>query len=296
MLDDDLESQSAGATMFPFLSVLFCAIGALVIIMVIGSLKTTVKDESIDVSLVNAVALHEQLKNLNSYVSTINTSLTGIAVAREEASGFTRDAAGYELDAEKESGDLAGLAEDGEQAADFIEKVDLARVKQTTRLAFDSTLKTWQKSKADVDRVRSRVQALSQSITDATGELDVLKQKAGMPEVRILIGDDPDGRKPVVIELRKEAAVVLTEGAPRGKDESIPAAEAAADGGFFDELAAAVARPGSAQYALLLVQPDAVGTFFEATERLRRQRAPYAAEPVEKNWKYVFAGAGAAPN
>ena len=45
MFDEDIDSQSTPATMFPFLSVLFCTIGALVVIMVIGSMLATVKGE-----------------------------------------------------------------------------------------------------------------------------------------------------------------------------------------------------------------------------------------------------------
>ena len=154
----------------------------------------------------------------------------------------------------------------------------------------------WQASQAEVDGARSEKVDLGSQVARAKGELEKLKKESERPVVRFRFGDDLAGRKPVLIELAKDAVLVRSGGAPRPDEASVPSAEATARGGFFDKLAASLASPGTDRYAVLFVRPDAVDLYFAATEKLRRRRVPYAAEPVEQNWNLVFEGAGLAPN
>ena len=102
MLDDDLDSQSTPATMFPFLSVLFCTIGALVVIMVIGSMLTTVRGESIDVKLEDVRVRAQKLADLQKYVVAMETSISEITAANSAWSTLSGEAESMSSDYEEE--------------------------------------------------------------------------------------------------------------------------------------------------------------------------------------------------
>jgi len=296
MFDDDLEAQATPATMFPFLSVLFCTIGALVVIMVIGSMLTTIKGEGVDVRLEDARARNAKLADLQTYVTMMERSISEISDANSASSTLSDEANAMTSDLQEESAGLADLVAKGRKDEIYVEKADLARIRHTKLAAHETTLTKWRASKTEVDSARSEKSDLSKQIDAAKKEIQTLKAEAERPVVRFRFGEDPEGRKPVLVELNADGVLVRSDGAPRPEGATVPKAEASAKAGFLDELAASLTRPGTARYAVLFVRPGAADLFFAATEKLRRRRAPYASEPVEGNWKLVFETGGAPPN
>ncbi len=296
MFDDDLDSQSTPATMFPFLSVLFCTIGALVVIMVIGSMLATVKGEGVEVKLEDARARNAKLADLQNYVTMMERSISEISEANSASSTLSDEANTMTSSLEEENAGLASLEARGGDAAIYVEKADLARVRHTKLSAHETTLTKWKASKEEVDSARTEKSDLTRQIDAAKKEIDTLKAEAERPVVRFRFGEDPEGRKPVLLELKGDGVLVRSGGAPRPEGVTVPKAEASAKAGFLDELAASLTRPGAGRYAVLFVRPEAVNLFFDATERLRKRRAPYASEPVESNWRLVFDAGGAPPN
>ncbi|MHC4249506.1 MAG: hypothetical protein ACYS9X_10310 [Planctomycetota bacterium] len=296
MFEDDLDSQSTPATMFPFLSVLFCTIGALVIIMVIGSMRTTVRGEGVDVELANMRMRAKNLAELDGCVAMVEKRISDIKAAENMATSLSDAEISLTTDLEEESVGLADIVAKGSEAKHYIEKADLALIRHTRLAAHETTLTTWRANKGEVDGARSEKAELDTQIQAARSEIKKLKQDADQPVVRFRFGESPDGRKPVLLELKADGVRVLSDGAPRPQDAVVPKDEASGRAGFFDELAAALTRPGADRYAVLFVRPGAVDLFFSATEKLRRRRAPYAAEPVEGNWKLDFGSGGASPN
>ncbi|MHC5055223.1 MAG: THO complex subunit 7 family protein [Planctomycetota bacterium] len=296
MFDDDLDSQSTPATMFPFLSVLFCTIGALAIIMVIGSLRTTVKDEGVDVRLDSVRMRAKELAKLQGYVVAMEESISDISAANSASISLSDEADAWTSNLEEERVGLADLVAKGSEDEIYVEKADLARIRHTKLAAHETTLTTWRANKAEVDGARSEKAELDTQIGAAKSEIEKLKQEADRPVVRFSFGESPDGRKPVLLELKADGVLVRSDGAPRPEGALVPKDEASARAGFLEKLAASLTRPGADRYAVLFVRPGAVDLFFAATERLRKRRAPYAAEPVEGNWKLDFGSGGASPN
>jgi len=296
MFDEDIDSQSTPATMFPFLSVLFCTIGALVVIMVIGSMRTTVKDVSVDAKLEDITAQAAKLAGLQVYVTQMEQSISKISEVNSVSSSLSEEASGWTGDLEEERADLAGLEVKGGEAAIYIEKADLARVRHAKLAAHETTLTKLRASKDEVDKARTEKSELSKQIEAARSEIDKLKAKAAQPIPRYSFAKDSEGREPVLIELNADGVHVHSDGAPLPKGMRVSTDEASAKSGFLDELAASLARPGARRYAVLFVRPKAVDLFFAATDRLRRRRAPHTAEPVEGNWKLEFETGDATPN
>jgi hypothetical protein len=296
MFDDDLDSQSAPATMFPFLSVLFCTIGALVIIMVIGSKLTTVKGEGVDTKLKDMRARAMELAKLSDYVSNMKNAMSSIREAEAKSASFNNDAKSANEDYEEEKVGLADLEAKGTDDKTYVEKAGLAMLRHSTRATHATTETRWRASKTEVDNAQREKTDLDLKITTARKEIGTLKKDADNPVVTFRFDGDSEGRKPVFLELTIDSVLVHSDGAPLPKDAIIMKDDASGRAGFFEKLAASLTRPGANRYAVLLVQPEAVDLFFAATEKLRRRRAPYAAEPIEKDWTLVFDSGEATPN
>jgi hypothetical protein len=296
MFDDDLDSQVAPATMFPFLSVLFCTIGALVVIMVIGSMLATVKGEGVDEKIITAKSQAAGLASLMKYVDEMEQSISQMAQARTAWSTLNDAANSMTGDFESENRGLADLVAKGSDDMTYVEKASLALLRNTKLAAHETIFTKWQASKTEVDTARKEKSELTKHINAAKKEIDDLQKEADRPVVRFLFGEDPQGRKPVLVELKADGVLVRSGGAPRPEGTTVPKVEASAKSGFLDRLAASLTRPGAGSYAVLFVRPGAEDLFFAATDRLRRRRAPYASEPVESNWKLVFDTDGSPPN
>jgi len=296
MFDEDIDAESTPATMFPFLSVLFCTIGALVVIMVIGSMLATVKGEDYEVDLADVMSRNAHLANLQESVANVERSISEITSAREDYIALSDEASSMTDELEEENVDLAGLEAKNSDNMQFVEKADLALIRKARHATRETTLKKWTASKTEVDRARTERSKLSKQIETARSKIDVLKAKAAQPIPRYRFARDPEGREPVLIELKADGVVVHSDGAPLPKYTKVPKNEALAKSGFLDKLAASLTRPGAKRYAVLFVRPKAVDLFFVAADRLRRRRAPHTAEPVEGNWRLEFEIGDATPN
>jgi len=274
--------------MFPFLSVLFCTIGALVVIMVIGSMRTAVKDVSVDVRLEDVTVQAAKLAGLQAYVTAMEQSISEISEAKTESAKLSDEASVKSNDLEEEKVGLADLEAKGREDLNFVEKADLALVKRKREAAYETTQTVWRASRDAVQKARDEETALNRQIEATKSEIDSLKEKAAQPIAHFRFEDDSEGRKPVLLELKADGVFVHSDGAPRPEGTTIPKDEARARNGFVDELAASLTRPGAKRYAALFVRPGAVDLYFATTERLRKKRAPYSAEPVEANWKLMF--------
>jgi len=296
MFEEEGDSGSTPATMFPFLSVLFCTIGALVVIMVIGSMLVTVRGEGFDVRLENVRTQAQKLAELQGYIAAMKTAVSEKRAATETASMLSDEAKNLTSDYEKEDADLAGLVAKGDEDRKFVEKADLALARRKRKVAQETTITEWRASKNAVEEARTEKSELSKQIETATSEIDKLKAKAKQPVAHYRFAKDSDGREPVMIELKADGIVVRSDGAPVKKGVTVTKSEASAKSGFLDELAASLTRPGADRYVVLFVRPDATDLFFAATDRLRKKRAPHTAEPVEDDWRLEFEAGDASPN
>jgi len=295
MFDEDIDSQSTPATMFPFLSVLFCTIGALVVIMIIGSMLTRFRGEGVDVELKDLRSLVGNFRQLDNYVAKMEQAVGEITKAEKEWSSLTTDTASFTSDREDEETGLADLKARGSDAEKFVKKASLAMLRHSKLAASETTFSKWQATQKEVAKREKEKEDLSKDIRKAKEEISRLQGEADRPVVHFSFEEDPQGRRPVLLELKAEGVLVRSEGAPRDKGVMVAEAEKSAKSDFLDRLAASLTRPGADRYAILFVRPGAADLFFETTDKLRRKRAPYSAEPVEANWELVI-DTGEAPS
>ncbi len=289
MFDDAYDSgDSPRSSIFPFLSILFCMMGALLTIMVLGSIKTTMEDVSIPVKIAKAVSRRKGLAEL--------TGLAGAGVASLATAGAMEselDDARVEIARANDAmgRESTGLAELRAKGAEVRVRSDKAELFRTGRAAGEAKKKLGAERVAAaerVDRTSKRRAALSDDAAKLIKRRDEFRARAGTPEARFRLGEASAGREPLYIELLEDRFVVHAADAGR----SGPLAEATGEDGFFEEAAKELARPGSARYAVLLVRPGATAAFRAARESCRKWRAPFGCEPVDDDWRLVFEPAG----
>ena len=293
MFEDALESEgSSQSSMFPFLSVLFCMIGALVVIMVVGSMRTTLKNTGVlakteaetrkDIDLTNIVA---QVEKATERKAEVSRAMAGISAARERiARGNTKT--------REVSARLSDLRPKGRQARMRTAKVGLVRKRSKAQIARRDLVAGKQATAGQVAEAQARVKGLETTSADLTAKRDDLRRRAKSPEARFRTVDGDTGRAPVYLELHSGAnwdtLVVHSPGTSMEPGTTMPVVQALARGGYLVKLGKQLARPRSGRYVMLLVRPGTTESFHAATDRLTRLRAPFAHEPVDKGWILKF--------
>ncbi len=293
MFEDALESEGPSqSSIFPFLSVLFCAIGALMVMMIMGSMRTTLKNTGILAKIeaekqrkVDLASIMAEAKEAKVYLAQVSQARADISSARERiarGSAKTKEA----------SARLSDLRPKGRRARTRTAKVGLVRKRSKAQIARRDLVAGKQATAGQVAEVETRVRALEATSADLTAKRDGLRQKAKSPEARFRTVDGDSGRSPVYLEIHSGAngdtLVVHSPGTSMEPGTKIPVAQALARGGYLLKLGKQLARSGSGRYVMLLVRPGTTESFQAATDRLTRLRAPFAHEPVDKGWSLTF--------
>lgn len=285
MFEDALELESGDSTqssMFPFLSVLFCTIGALMIIMIMGSMRTTLKNTGI---LAKVATAQQRKVDLAGLVEREESLLARVDKARDDISSAEKTIARGSRETRKASARLSDLRPESQRARSRAAKVGLVRKKEGARIARRDLASTKEATAKQIAETERRINELKATAADLTTERDDLQVKTKSPKVRFRLADEDSGRTPFYLELVGRSLVVRSEGTTKKPGEKIRVAEAVAAGGYLERLAAELARPGGSRYAMLLVRPETADLFHAATDCLRRLRAPFAYEPVDTGWR-----------
>lgn len=289
MFEDALDSGgSTQSSMFPFLSVLFCMIGALVVIMVMGSMRTTLKNTNVLAKIDAAEQEQIDLAAILKQAGEAAKDLARVSTARDTISSAEKQTARGNFEVKKVSARLSGLRKKGREARSRSDKVVLVKARHKAQLARSDLSGSNAAIAKQITEVKKKVEELNATSADLTAQRDDLKLKAESPEVRFRLVEKDSGRTPVYLELVGDSLVVRSEGTPKEPGAKIPVAEAVAAGGYLEKLAAKFARPGASRYAMLLVRPGTADSFHATTVRLRTLRVPFAYEPVEKGWDLKF--------
>lgn len=308
-MDDD--DGLVGGGIFPFLSVLCCTIGAMVLVLVGGTLKSVVKDEK----KTNEIEVAKQVKGrlvakrgkIQRKGKALRDSLTSLDKQEET---IAKDIAREEEEARTYVVRLTALGGSTKRAvqAKSQTRQAIARFRRKARetRAIPAKLDDFRR-KQDTERLRDREQtrrrqlvaevALRQQETDKLQakaaqlerQREELLDKSQTAEVTVTVSGEGSDRTPFYLELLQDKLIVrssglsLAEGTPIAKDDAMR------PGGLLHQLAAELARPGSNRYALLLVRPGAARLYRIASGVFRRRRAPFTYEPVQASWQIQFA-------
>jgi hypothetical protein len=212
--------------------------------------------------------------------------------AAEEVEEMAREIARIEAESRKESASLSDLRPKGRQARTRTAKVGLVRKRSKAQIARKDLVSTREATAKQIVEIERRISALSTSTTELTAKRDDLKSKTGSPEARFRMADRDSGKTPIYLELHSGAngdtLLVHSPGTSIEPGTKIPVAEALARGGYLVKLGKKLARSGSGRYVMLLVRPGTTESFHAAMDCLRRSRAPFAYEPIDKSWRLVF--------
>ncbi len=297
MFEDTMElEEGRQSSIFPFLSILFCTIGSLLIIMVIGAAKTTMKDETINAQIAKARQKEQSLEELTEYGSGEKVLLVNTSQVESDLSTLRQNTDEIRAELAKESTGFANLRRKSAEASSRKEKVELVFDKRRAALSDKDLTNENEITANNIGEKTRQIKALKSSFSSLTAGRDDLKSKIDSPEVRFLQLDKDSGLTPVYLELAEDFLKVLSEGTSKPSGTKVPTAKALGDGGYIEELAAELARPGGSRYVMLLVRPGAVGLFHAAKDKFQKWRAPCAYEPVDKNWQFVFEGPNAGPD
>jgi len=293
MFEDALESEgSTQSSMFPFLSVLFCMIGALVVIMVMGSMRTTLKNTGVLAKTETAAQRDIDLTSIIAQADTAKKHLARVSRERTEISAARERIARGSAKTKEMSARLSDLRPKALRARTRTAKVGLVRKRGKAQIARRDLVVGKQATAGQVAEAQARVKGLETTSADLTAKRDDLRRRAESPEARFRTVDGDSGRTPVYLEIHSGAngdtLMVHSPGTSVEPGTKIPVAQALARGGYLVKLGKQLARPRSGRYVMLLVRPGTTESFHAATDRLTKLRAPFAHEPVGKGWSLKF--------
>jgi hypothetical protein len=272
---------SGGGSIFPFLSVMFCTIGVLALVLVAGSMKAAGRAGDTDKELAR---VQTQVEGLAREEETAAGQLTDLTHKTEVARRGMREVATLRSltarigQQEKEEGVLMGRVAQARTRRDEAQalptKITLARRMGAARTQVAQRTGTR-------DALRRDIAALKKTEGDLTASIDEARRDAKSGVIRVTPGAALEGRTGVLVDLDVNAIVVHADVSEVRQGERIPLARARGAQGVLGRVATAIGAPGSGRFAVLLVRPGALAAFREAAAQMTRCRAPFLAEPLE---------------
>lgn len=296
MFEEDALTEESVGGIFPFLSVLICTMGVMVLILVGGSVGSTMKGagatESLRMKYENLTsrlaARTAALEGLEAQIAAIeNASVEAAALAERtlniqaEIRSTQERAESHAKRVEALRRDIAGIADRALAARQALKRLDAFRSVREAEKARDDARAQKEAASAEIASIGRSIAELERELAALESRRAELAARAESPEAQIAF---EDGTEPaVVLDLRADgvtAVISRVASAPAGK--TYPAAEIAGELGLFERVASEVAQQGG--YALLIVRPGAVATYLEARRAFRKWRANFRHEPAESNW------------
>ena len=279
-MDDFFEDQSAQGSIFPFLSVLCCVIGTMVLILIAGSLNAA---GIIAPEMSNQIdRATEELSGLESEISDLSRIKSGTKAAKDDLGRVKEllDLNATRVRIETALADAMARLENIKQDTEKIvgtpeKKVVLVQQEQATA-ARDSTAEKLKAAQSETD-----------DFTEQRDKLDADRQKAeaeaNAPKTRILV-DGADVEE-MLLELDVDSVTVRSDGLSVEKGTKVDKREAMGEGGVLETLAIEMARPGSKLLPVLLVRPGASELHDEAERWFAKWRVDFSREPIDANWE-----------
>lgn len=253
-------NNAVSVELFPFLAVLMCAMGALLLLLVV---------------IARQARLQAALPAPES---------AAVARARDELflriGRLRQDRAGIEADIARRQAELAALADRGHRLRQRLAELDAENGDSPSLAAED---------------LQAELARLLDAIAVARAELDAVRHAAAGTgrsyQIVPYVGPNGTHRRPIYIECTADAVVLQPEGivlteddfqGPLGRDNPLAAAarEASRYLGHGDPLA----EP----YPLLLVRPDGIGAYYVARAALRAWDGDFGYELIDADWTIAY--------
>ncbi|HJT36532.1 MAG TPA: hypothetical protein VJ783_31205, partial [Pirellulales bacterium] len=265
--------QAAGVSLFPFLAVLLCTMGALIVVLVVIARQAHLQ--------VAAAAQLPAADELTIKRTDLEWRISQLRDSRE---------ATKKLLAEKQT-ELSHFEEHSRRLRTQLEELEAARERLSEIAAGDT--RDQAKLKSELERLQYRVAGLR-------GELGKLVEKARQGQESYAIipyrGPNETYRRPIYIECRatgvilQPAGLVLTEQdfvIDSGPSNPLAAALRAAREYYLRNSLSGQGDTGSA-YPLMIVRPDGVAAYYIAREVLVALGPDFGYELVAQDWSIEY--------
>jgi hypothetical protein len=290
--------EAVAGGIFPFLSVLICTMGVMVFILVVGfisqsttmggsvSERVTVMHESIVGDYADKVVTE---KTLSTEVSNIMNAVEVVQEQEEQASNFIVNSRRVDTEIQQAqtttkatSRKLKELQENETQIRTRIKKYRALKSRKEKAVILKGVKENHSVKIRDKNEVTKKANSLQKDVDDLRAQKKKLEEDLEAPQITF----DFRGENlptPIMIDLRKDTVIVMNDalkevraGERKGGPELF--------GELFEKVAGLLVTGPTKTYALLLVRPDAVETFYEARKAFLKWRAPFRHEPFESDW------------
>ncbi|HXT61291.1 MAG TPA: hypothetical protein VN699_21800 [Pirellulales bacterium] len=269
------QSGAAGVSLFPFLAVLLCTMGALIVVLVVIARQARLQLAEGDA--VGAPSpVREELESQQADLQW-----------RIEVLGESRSRTREQLEGQR--AELSHLEDHARRLQNQLEELDGAR-RQFDQLAAGGEL--------EGDRLKREIERIEKKISDKQKELDKAIKKAGSGGDSYAVvayhGPNETRRRPIYIECRREGVIFQPEGlvlterdfeGNLGPSSPMSCALRAAR-----EYLARNQLPGEegTPYPLLLVRPDGIAAYEAAHVTLVESGSEFGYELVGQDWPLEF--------
>jgi hypothetical protein len=279
-VDDLFDEQSTQGSIFPFLSVLCCVIGTMVLILIAGSLNAAgIVAPEMAKQITKATGRLDELKSEAGNILRIrsDTEAAGKNLGHvNDLKVLNAEKARIETALVDAMARLENIKQDTEKILGTPEKkVVLVQQEQATA-ARDSTAEKLKAARSGTDDSTEQRDKLDADRRNAEAE-------AGAPKTSVLV-DGADVEE-VLLDLDVDSVTVRSDGLSVEKGTKVGLREAMGEGGLLETLAIEMARPGIELHPVLLVRPGATELHDEAERWFARWRVDFSREPVDADWE-----------
>jgi hypothetical protein len=270
--------QAAGVSLFPFLAVLLCTMGAMIIVLVVIARHTRVKvaEEARRAAAAGGSGeLAAQREDLEWRIDELKKS-------REATQKLLSD----------KQTELSHLEEHARRLKDQLEEAAAAREHFAELAAGDAR---------ENDNLKKRLSSIQKDADRTRAEIDKLRRNGGggSGESYAIIpyhGPNETHRRPIYIECRKDVMILQPEGIVLTSEDFtvdlgpsnplVSALRAVSDYHNRNELAGK--GPAGMPYPLFIVRPDGIYSWFDARMAISSWGTDFGYELVGQDWKFDF--------
>jgi hypothetical protein len=274
-----IQSDGSSVSLFPFLAVLLCTMGSLIVILVVltKQVRATVEMPKAPVAVVDdgtAKKVAEESENLQWQIETLEQSLTTTA---EQLQNDRLKLSNVEDAISRLSEKIAQL----DLAAKELEKSSAITVEQR------------QSAEADLARMQHRV-------TDLASELQRAQiEAANRPQSYSIIpyeGPNQTHRQPIFIECTADAVIIQPEGIRLGADDfeeplgpgNPLAAALRASREYMVRARRAANLPEQEPYPLIVVRPSGIAAYYGVRDAIKTWDSDFGYELIGEDWKLAY--------
>ena len=302
-MDDEFgdASVAGGSSIFPFLSVLFCTLGALILILIAGSLNATVADATQEQKFAKVSEEHGRIAKADKNLTRSLTDLQRVGKEQEELRRKREETA---VQTQGERASLSDLRRKRDAEKDKVAKKQGAvNYRKKTAQEWEDF---WTNNLPEIEALnilRTEIDKLKeerQRVDDIKKGMEALEKKKEELETRyknMLAGGAAvdvsfrvegvgAGHVPVYLDLTDEGPFVHRK-RPAGTGEA-PTTQPDRVAASFNEVALELARGPGDEFVLLLVRPDQQEQLRAAERSLMRRRVPFVLEPADQAWKLII--------